>query len=43
VPLKWSPDLILVVSGETADDVTTMTVAFKPLIKGEIANNTSIP
>jgi hypothetical protein len=30
---------MLVVSGETADDLTTMTVAFKPLIKGEIANS----
>jgi hypothetical protein len=43
VPLKWSLGLILVVSGETADDLTTMTVAFKPLMKGEIANTTSIP
>jgi hypothetical protein len=30
---------MLVVSGETADDLTTMTVAFQPLIWGEIADS----
>ena len=39
VPLKCSRSLILVVSGETADDLTIMTAAFQPLIKGEIANS----
>jgi hypothetical protein len=39
VPLKCSPSQILIVSGETADDLTTVTDAFKPLVKGEIANS----
>jgi hypothetical protein len=33
------PSLILVISGETAEKLKTTTVAFKPLIKGEIANS----